>query len=354
VQTPILKNAAYFTYQQRTLIERVEPQPVNRKVAVIQQPTSTKYGERMRKFGLTLLAAVLAMLLASASLSAEEGEVIVQTNANSRETYFTMHNIGQAHAYSKGKGVKIGVIDGRFGTDEHPSLYAGAMNFRGEDGEKYLHKVNEHGYWMSVTLREIAPEAEIYALNIVGISVGPLGQTQKIEAMIQAIDWAIAHKLDALTYSGPPFAPEQRKRLDDAVERAHKAGIVTTFIHYPHPNNLLPGWLGPKTNGDGREPDISILQYDYNVVFPQEVEERMRKEEPGYAPFFSNSSTSPVVAGVVALLRSLKPDLTPEQCRQILMETAHPLEFEGRKAPRAMDAAAAVARVRLMIQSQSH
>ena len=33
------------------------------------------------------------------------------TNANSRDTYFSVHHIPQAHQAGRGKGIKIGIID---------------------------------------------------------------------------------------------------------------------------------------------------------------------------------------------------------------------------------------------------
>lgn len=48
---------------------------------------------------------------------------IVFTNANSRETYYTMHNIKSAHQYSKGKGIRIGILDWLFACEKHTDFY---------------------------------------------------------------------------------------------------------------------------------------------------------------------------------------------------------------------------------------
>ena len=47
------------------------------------------------------------------------------SNANSRQTYFTLHNIKAAHALASGKGVKVGVIDWLFAYSENQTLYSG-------------------------------------------------------------------------------------------------------------------------------------------------------------------------------------------------------------------------------------
>jgi hypothetical protein len=191
---------------------------------------------------------------------------------------------------------------------------------------------------MASTLKEIAPDAEIYALGTYSSN-----EENRVAAMVKAIDWAIEHKLDVLTYSAQRFPPGLRASLDAAVSRAVKAGIVVAFIHYPHPDNLLPTGLVARSGDDEREPDVNILHYDYSVVFVEDYQNYVAgKPRRGYRPFLSMSSTSPVTAGIVALMRSANRGLTPARCKEILMTTARPLVYEGEKAPRVVDAAAAV------------
>lgn len=259
-------------------------------------------------------------------------------NANSRPTYLTVHDVQAAWAVTKGAGVKVGILDHSFGFRVHPGLYAGGRTFQTDDWAESFDSTSHHGYWMARTLREIAPEVEIYALGTYSSD-----ETHKVDAMIRAIDWAIEHHLDVLTYSARRFSPEQRARLDEAVDRALAHGIVTTFIHYPHPGNLLPTWLGPRTGDDEREPDVNILQYDYSVIFTERYADWMeRGTASGYRPFLSLSSTAPVTAGFVALVKSVRPDLGPAEVKRVLMETSRPMTFEGQEAPRVVDVAAAV------------
>lgn len=292
----------------------------------------------MRKTTVVLLLVILGLGTWVFVLQRRTPKVLVFPNANSRNTYFTIHNLRPAHAMTRGRGVKVGILDHYFGTELHGDLYAGSANFLGRSGEEGLTSIDDHGYWMSLVLREIAPEAEIYALNAVSSD-----EKEKVDAMIAAIDWAIAHKLDVLTYSHPPISAVNRQRLDEAVTRAQQHNIVTTFIHYPQPGNILPGPLGREA-GLERDEDVNILQYDYNVVFMKDY--RPKRSKRGMPPFLSMSSTSPVTGGIVALMRSVRPELTPALCKQILSETSHAMEFEGRRAPHVVDAAAAVDRAR--------
>lgn len=267
--------------------------------------------------------------------------VMVFPDANSRPTYFTLHHIREAQAISRGKGIRVGILDHSFGLELHPGLYAGGKNFVVDDDE-FLTKREWHGYWMANVLREIAPEVGIYALNTISFK----DPGSNAEAISKAIDWAIQQQIQVLTYSHGSIKGEAKKILNEALDRAHRAGIITTFIHTGHPENIMPCGLWPGQD-DGREPDINILHYDYSVVPIAELQKLRNGEQTWWnPPFLSVSSTSPVLGGVVALMKSLRPELTREECRKILQETSRPLEFEGEKAPRVLDAAAALQRVK--------
>lgn len=274
--------------------------------------------------------------------AADVPPVLYFPDANSRPTYFTVHDVAEAWTLTRGAGVKVGILDHSFGFRVHPGLYAGGAVFQTDRWAESFDTVSHHGYWMARTLREVAPEVEIFALGTYSSD-----EAAKVDAMIRAIDWAIAHELDVLTYSAARFSPEQRARLDEAVDRALASGIATTFIHYPHPGNILPTWLGPRTGDDEREPDLNVLHYDYSVVFTERYAAWMREgEASGYRPFLSVSSTSPVTAAFVALVKSVRPELGPAELRRILVESSRPLEFQGHTAPRAVDVGAAVAAAR--------
>ena len=245
-------------------------------------------------------------------------------NANSRETYFTMHNIREAHRYSKGKGVKVGVIDWLFATDDNKSLYAGTVDLIGEP--HLLHESSGHGLWMATVLREIAPECEIYAINAVTYDSDEI----RSELFGSAIDWAIENDIDVLTHSHMKLNAEF---TDEAISRAAKHGIITTFIHNDHPDNIWCGGCIPYYGqGFSRVPDINIYHYDYNHLFIEQYEKYTDKINKGERidsgndiPYFSISSTSPVTGGFAAILKSIKPSLTPSECKEILINTSYPI-----------------------------
>jgi len=281
-------------------------------------------------------------LAAAFPAAAQEPQVLVLADGDSRESYFTVHNLRTAHQLSRGAGVRVGILDHFFGVDDHAELYAGGENFVAGQ-EESLRRTSRHGYWLAVVLREVAPEAQIFALNTSSADEG-----EKAAAMVRAIDWAIAHRLQVLTYSDRAFSAANRPLLDEAVRRAHRAGIVTTFIHYPLPENLLPGWIGPRTGDDERPPDLNILQYDYSKVFVERILRWQSGDRRHYSqhPFLSISSTSPVTAGMVALLLAADSTLDPAALKELLVRTSRPYTLEGRTGAHVPDAYAALLSLR--------
>ena len=304
----------------------------------------------MRKLGIPLLLISLVISLGfnvfmANYISRQDSRAqssLVFGDANSRDTYFTLHNVAKAHEISEGKGVRVGVLDNFFGYNRHPELYSGGADFSGKDSS-YL-ETEHHGYWMAVTLKEIAPEAEVYALGVDFDS-----EEKKVRTMIDAIDWAIDNGLDVLTYSSSQFSEENERKLDSVVDKAIEKGIVTTFIHYYHPDNILPDGLFAyrgEMDYNRREPDLNILHYDYNVMIVPRYLEYLSSGEDGRGnltpPFFSISSTSPVTAGFVALMKSVRRDLPPAEYKRILMETGRSLLYKGEDCPRVPDVYEAV------------
>ncbi|MBE6063457.1 MAG: peptidase [Clostridium butyricum] len=238
-------------------------------------------------------------------------------SANSWDNYFTVHNIREAQKISKGKGIKVGILDWGFGCSEHPELYTDNKDFLNNSHNH--NKESQHGYWMASTLKEITPECEIYAL-----STHARRESDKVKAMSEAIDWAIDNKLDVLTYSDAPIeSDENRSILDDAVSKANEHGIVTTFIHYDNPLNIQPGSMYDKN--DGIVSDFTIYSYDYNLLlidnFKKYGNDNISTDKTSQL-YMSYSSMSPVTAGFVAILKSINPNLTPAQYKEILVSTA--------------------------------
>jgi hypothetical protein len=262
-------------------------------------------------------------------------------NANTRDTYETVHHVRAAQQLSTGRGIKVGVLDKYFGFSKHDTLYADGKDF--VDDREAFEEIDEHGYWLATTLKEIAPGVKVYALNV---RCGNKGK--EAQAIEDAMNWAIDNRLDILTYSAEPFDPACRPKIDSAVKKAIDHHIVTTFIHYPLPENILPHGFYASSSEEGctRSPDVNIYHYDYNTLFLVNYEKFLssgRKPRSGDdLPYFSLSSMSPVLAGFVAMLMEIKRDLPPEAYKQILITSSREVQYHGTTIPHVVDAQKAV------------
>lgn len=262
-------------------------------------------------------------------------------DANTRPTYNTYHHINEAHKLATGKGIKVGIIGKYFGFLDHQNMYAGGKDFTG-DSESF-EEIAEHGLWMATTLKEIAPDVEIYAL-----CARENNREKEAQNISDAIDWAIANNLNILTYSAQAFRPEDRTVIDQAVGKAIAHGIVTTFIHYDLANNLLPDDFFPGTQDTGnREADVNIFHFDYNLLMIFRYENYLKSNRQvgnnvGGLPYFSNSSMSPVLAGIVAMMMEINPHLSPEAYKNTLVKTSYKTNYKGHLVSRVADAPAAI------------
>lgn len=290
-------------------------------------------------------------------------DILTFGNANSRDTYFTVHNVKAAHKHTRGTGVKVGIVDSWFALDDNKSLYADGVDITGSLPE--LHERKGHGLWMATVLREIAPECEIIAINGVrhpedGMSSEEL-EERRSRHLIQSIEWAINSGIDVLTYSQAKVPLSCRPLVGDAIAEAVSNGITTTFIHNDHQGNIWPDGCFPyvKDNEDNRdftrEPDVNIYHNDYNTIMVNRYRAYLEKIASGEAirsgndlPFFSISSTSPVLGGFVAILKSIKPQLTSAQCKELLISTSYSITEKGENwfdinpCPRVVDIGKAV------------
>ena len=267
-------------------------------------------------------------------------------NANTRPTYDDFHQITDVQKMATGKEIKIGIIDTYFGYRHNEPLFAGGRNFTGDTSS--FEEIAEHGFWMATTLREIAPGAEIYALN-----ARHKDRVIETQAIASAIDWAIENGLNILTYSAQPFREQNRPDIDRALRKAIANNITVIFIHYDLPENILPfAFLPESVFPYSRKPDVNLFHYDYNLLLLDKYRQYLAagKKQPESLrdhPYLSFSSMAPVLAGIVAMMKEIDPALTPADCKRILIETSREIQYDGFMVKRAVDALQALKQVQV-------
>lgn len=291
------------------------------------------------------LAALFLLVVAILPTGAPEAGQANQGTPSpvSSESYLTIHNVRPAHDITLGVGSRVGILDHSFGGEAHPELYSVVKGFRegagGIDQEGETHR----GYWMALALSEIAPAAEIYALDI-----GGQDEEGRIEAIVGALEWAIMNQLDVVSYCSQSLSHEDRERLDPVVDRAVEAGVVVVLVDYPHPLAIVPGGFGPPLPEGPENPDLNIFSYDCTALLARQFTTQVELDDDGiqrYRPFLARSSAAPVTAGFVALMRSVDGDVSPQEVKEILMATSKSTEVRGLMGERTPDAFLALSRL---------
>ncbi len=281
-----------------------------------------------------------------------------------------------------GRGVVVGVVDGGLTAHGRP-LQGGAWpavphppahgrvvgGWPPEDWGTTAEGWGQHGNMIAFDVQAMAPEAELWDIRIWQAGAGfDEYVSRALQGYRLAIDHARAHGVPQILVNswglydssdGPDYAFDPNTDFVLLLEEALAAGLLVLFaagncgdgcpftagspcglgdrgpgasILGPngHPGVMTVGaatlhgaWCGYTSQGpavlppnDPDKPDFcSISQFE--GFFPN---------ESGLRPYDGGTSAANgIAAGVVALLKEARPDLGPEECKQLLKDTARPL-----------------------------
>jgi len=199
----------------------------------------------------------------------------------------------------------------------------------------------------------VAPDA-----GIVSVKVGDRTGAVDVTQVIAGVDWVTDHaatlniRVLNLSFDSGSTLPYSTDPLDAAIERAWKAGIVVVAPagndgratrHLGTPANdpyviavaaaelknndkkwKVPNWV---TTGDGvRNPDLSAPGTSIvSLRDPGSTVDQMHPEGFASVNLFKGTGSSQaaaVISGTAALLLSARPSLTPDQVKQVLIDSA--------------------------------
>ncbi len=178
----------------------------------------------------------------------------------------------------------------------------------------------------------IAPNVSIMPIKVLNADgVGDFG------GMVDGMNWAIAHGARIITLSlGGTLDPAAVAYLQGSFDAAHAAGAIivaasgndgATVNQYPcNFNHVI--CVGSTTNDGTTVSTFSTRTIALALVAPGE---QIASTLPGLGYGFGSgtSMATPHVTGAVALLRSIRPGLTPDEVRASLTQTARPLVGGG-------------------------
>jgi subtilisin family serine protease len=178
----------------------------------------------------------------------------------------------------------------------------------------------------------IAPNVSIMPIKVLDADgVGDFG------GMVDGINWAIGRGARIITLSlGGSLQPAAVTYLQGTFDAAHAAGAIvvaasgndgTTVDAYPcNFNHVI--CVGSTTNDGSAVSTFSTRTSGLDLVAPGE---RIASTLPGggYGYGSGTSMATPHVTGAIALLRSVRPSLTPDEAQASLIQTARPLAGGG-------------------------
>ncbi|WMW21768.1 S8 family serine peptidase [Methanolobus mangrovi] len=259
---------------------------------------------------------------------------------NDPETCWSLECIDAEKVCPKftGECVRVAVID--TGIDyTHPDLapnYYGGYDFVNGDTDPM--DDNGHGTHVAgiiaavdnddIIIVGVAPDAELYALKALDSQLD--GQISDINA---AIDWAIQEDMDIISMSlGSSTDFISLRRM---CQEAYDEGIVLVAaagndcggnVNYPAAYDSVIAVSAMEKNGSiacfsNIGPEVELAAPGVSILSTY--------KEDGYASIAGTSMATPHVSGVVALLLSANPSLTPDEVRSILQNSATDLGDSG-------------------------
>ncbi|MHC5797325.1 S8 family peptidase [Lacisediminihabitans sp. FW035] len=289
----------------------------------------------LRAVAAALTLGIAASVLIAAPASAD--------NIRDKEYWLAGYGVQKAWATTKGAGITIAVID--TGVDgSHPDLtgtVVGGTDVSGvgsADGQTAIGTDSQHGTMVASLLAGhghgsgdgilgVAPEAKILSVSV-GFGVGTVGSDDQIA---EAVRWSVDHGADIINMSLTRNTLDWPPSWDDAFLYAMEKGVIvvaaagnrgsgTTEVGAPA---TMPGVVvvaGVDQAGNASF-DASSQGITLSVSAPSEG---LVGAAPGggYYSWAGTSGATPLVAGVLALIKASHPGLSAGNVINRLTATA--------------------------------
>lgn len=233
---------------------------------------------------------------------------------------------------STGRGVRVAVVDSGVEGD-HPAVggmvRGGVVVEFDESAEDYFRIEPDeqpadfagHGTACAGIIHSLAPEAELYSVRV-------LGRDMRGRAIQFAggLDWAVNNGMHvanlSLSTSREAYYALFHEIADDAYFK--NVVLVSAVNNIPAPSypSLYSSVVSVAAHSE-QDP----LTYYYNPAPPVEfgapgIDVRVAWKDHQYLTCTGNSFAAPHIAGIVALIRSKHPELTPFQVKTVLWACA--------------------------------
>jgi subtilisin family serine protease len=230
---------------------------------------------------------------------------------------------------STGAGVRVGIIDSGLETT-HPRLRGRVVQSVAVeliDGEPVVvpdeagEDLYGHATACGGIILEMAPQVELVSIRVLGADLRGKGW-----AFAAGLEWAINQGLGVLNLSLSSKSEELFPVFHDLADRAYFRGVAIVSAANNVPTASYPSLFASVFSVAAHgEPDPFRLYY--NPVPPVEfgawgVDVPMAWKDGGATVATGNSFAAPHVAGMVALILSKHPGLTPFEVKAVLAAVA--------------------------------
>jgi subtilisin len=227
-----------------------------------------------------------------------------------------------------GKGVRVCILDSGI-EHGHPRVGEVARSVQitvGDDGEPVAVDDEEgdlcgHGTACAGVVRELAPEAELHSVRVLGAGFSGSGR-----ALIAGLRWAIEEGYDVVNMSLSTTKHQFAESLHELADRAYFKRTVIVASAHNMPVESLPWRFSSVISVASHEESDPFVIY-VNPEPPVEFFARGVDVEVGWIGggtirATGNSFATPAVAGLAALVLEKHPRLTPSQVKAVLSAIA--------------------------------
>ena len=233
-----------------------------------------------------------------------------------------------AFAGATGDGIKVCILDSGI-EPEHPLVggLAGAVAITlGPDGEPIAEDDGEgdlcgHGTACAGIVRSIAPAVELYSVRVLGAGYKGSGKV-----LLAGLRWAIEQGYDVINMSLSTTKRELGDHLHELTDTAYFRRTVLVAAAHNMPVESFP-WRFSSVISVGSHEETDPLLYYANPDPPVEFFARGVDVEVawlggGTIRASGNSFATPCISGIVSLILSKHPGLTPFQLKTVLHLTS--------------------------------
>ncbi len=233
---------------------------------------------------------------------------------------------------STGKRVRVAVVDSGI-EHNHPALNGCVrggvvVEYDGRTRNKVRFAVDEaphdlcgHGTACAGIIHALAPDAELYSVRVLGKDM-----TGRALQFAGGLRWAIEHDMHVVNLSLSTSRSEYYALFHELADDAYFKNVVlvSAVNNIPAPSypSLYASVISVAAHA-GHDP----FTYYYNPAPPVEfgapgIDVPVAWLNKSYTVSTGNSFAAPHIAGIVALIRSKHPELTPFQIKTVLFACA--------------------------------